>query len=51
LNGFLREQPISDQGIDAHIEKAPSEVGTGCLIAELALNMVVDVALHIEDLL
>lgn len=33
LGWFFREQSISDQGIDAHVEKALGEVGTGRLIA------------------
>ncbi|WP_212994690.1 DUF4365 domain-containing protein [Actinoplanes auranticolor] len=33
IEWFFREQPTSDQGIDAHVEKAPNEVGTGRLIA------------------
>ena len=33
LEWFFPEQPISDQGIDAHLEKAPNEIGTGRLIA------------------
>src|SRR4051794_18394478 len=33
LEWFFRGQETSDQGIDAHIEKAPNEVGTGRLLA------------------
>ncbi|GIG03049.1 DUF4365 domain-containing protein [Catellatospora citrea] len=33
LEWFFREQATSDQGIDAHIEEAPAEVGTGRLLA------------------
>ena len=33
LEWFFREQEKSDQGIDAHVEKAPGEVGTGRLLA------------------
>ncbi len=33
LEWFFREQATSDQGIDAHVEKAPIEVGTGRLLA------------------
>jgi Domain of unknown function (DUF4365) len=33
LEWFFRDQPISDQGIDAHAEKAPGGVGTGRLLA------------------
>jgi hypothetical protein len=33
LEWIFREQVISDQGIDAHVEKAPAENGTGRLLA------------------
>ncbi|MFI5706341.1 DUF4365 domain-containing protein [Kribbella sp. NPDC051620] len=33
MDWFFRDQPISDQGIDAHVEKAPGGAGTGRLLA------------------
>ncbi len=33
LEWFFREQHVSDQGVDAVVEKAPEEVGTGRLLA------------------
>ncbi|MBM2620494.1 DUF4365 domain-containing protein [Actinoplanes sp. LDG1-06] len=33
IGWFFREQEVSDQGIDAHVEKAMGEVGTGRLLA------------------
>src|SRR4051812_28662970 len=33
LEWLFRPQDVSDQGIDAHVEKAPNEVGTGRLLA------------------